>query len=65
MTINDIKELCVEPSLQIIEVFLWVGDNYKTVYKGNMEEVPDEYADTEIRSIDCSYDNVIGYNIEA
>lgn len=63
-TIADLIYLFVEPSIQHIKIYDSEND-YKVVYDGMAEYIPDSLEDKEIQTIDCIDENTpyIGINI--
>lgn len=49
-TVSDLTELFVEPTIQTIAI--WDGGKEEEVFRGPVDEIPEDLQDLEIQSID-------------
>ena len=65
MTLYEFRCLMVDDSQQIV-VYDISGDDCEPIYRGEFRELPDEYEDVEISSIDPVYKDMgfISINVE-
>jgi hypothetical protein len=61
ITIEDFRDMFIEPELQLIQIYDFEKD--KTLYKGTFSEIPDNYLEKSIESIDSVVCNTIIINI--
>lgn len=61
MTIAELMELCIEPSL--CKVAIYSLDKGGEIYSGMGDEIPDEYGDLEFNSFDVPSDGCMTFNI--
>lgn len=66
MTIYELAKLMLDASCQHVKIFDFAHDDVTEVFDGMFDEVPEEYEDMEISSIDNVYGDVdyIGINID-
>lgn len=50
MSVYDFMSYCIDESMMTVEV--WSGSKQKVVWKGNGDEIPDEYLYAELWSFD-------------
>lgn len=61
MTIAELMELCIEPSL--CKVIIYSVDKDGEIYSGIGDEIPDKYGDLEFDSFDVPFDGCMTFNI--
>lgn len=61
MTIAELMELCIEPSL--CKVVIYNLDKGGEIYSGMGDEIPDKYGDLEFNSFDVPSDGCMTFNI--
>lgn len=61
MTIEELMNLCIEPSLCKVEIYS--VDQNDTVWSGMADEIPDEYGELEVESFDVPTDGCMTFNI--
>lgn len=66
MSIYEFARLMLDASCQRVKIFDLADDDVTEVFDGTLDDVPEEYEDVEICSIDNVYGDVdyIGINID-
>ena len=61
MTINELMNMCIEPSMCKVEIF--DANPEKVVWSGWADEIPDEYGELDVESFDVPTDGCMTFNI--
>lgn len=61
MTIEQLMELCVEPSMCKVEIY--DCDKGEVVWSGYADELPDKYGEMDVESFDVPTDGCMTFNI--
>ena len=61
MTIAELMEMCIEPSMCKVEIYdVWSED---VVWSGWADEIPEEYGEKYVESFDVPTDGCMTFNI--
>lgn len=61
MTIEELMNLCIEPSLCKVEIYSI--DQNRAIWSGFADDIPDEYGELEVESFDVPTDGCMTFNI--